>query len=616
MAILKENFYSLTPKDCLNLSFEQSFDMLERLIGKDSLKKAMNISEKFPSPLKNNVDTKWCKTAKIIGINPRLVKSYWGIVKYAMTFPEECIHLMPLWTTGDKGSLYVQTSWRLNDEFLDKDLVSSGFLDTNSQLKLVINILHAMGKIVGFDALAHVDNFSEITLLNPKFFEWAKLNEEKTAQLFYPEVDYNHIYKEVENSIITAIDAPENLFARSETDREKIMFLEGKNRDEIRYRIMQSIRKSGFEPLPVTEHSPCRPVVFEKIEKTQENDWAVFNVKNKSDRAKIIGCITPYKWYKTDNKGFPVKNAKEEKVWEYFADKINHFQKEYGFDFLRADMAHNQISHSHIEKVKDESGCEEFWAYLKNKITEEKPYFGVLAEAFYGNYYINGINDMINKKADIVLGDMNFKFLNREFVNWIDDFINPFRKNFPFYPCVCIFTNDADLPEHSKYYRSREANVLRYFISIFLNLPSYMGIGFETKNPTPQIENEFSNIYVKLQKNDFVFGEDIQLFEEITKIRYLYCKYKDRLADCELTILETDNENSVVWIYSKDSHPVLLFAVNFNPDKNEINFYPKTKHPVAKLVYTNSAYDEICKTLKNDNCIENIFIGEGTIYEF
>ena len=618
MAILnKYKFYELTPKDCLNLSFEQSFAMLKDLLGETCLKDAMDISKPYPSPLKNTKDTSWCKTVKIIGINPRLTKTFLGIVQYAITFPERGIHLMPLWTTGDKGSLYVQTSWRLNDEFIDPDLKNLGYDTAEKQLKLVINLLHAMGKIVGFDALPHVDNFSEITLLNPRFFEWAKLNKQKTSQLFYPEVDYNMIYKDVEKVIISTLNAPENLFELPEEEREKIVFAQNSDRTQVRIKLMKKIRAAGLWPLPVTEHAPMRPVIFQRIKKSGSDYWAEFEVKDRAKAAKIIGCITPYKWYKTDKDGYIVKNGVEQEVWDYFSDKIFDFQKEYNFDFLRADMAHNQISHSHNGKEKDETEKQEMWAYLKDKINEQKPYFGILSEAFFNTYYINGIADMVNKKADIVLGNMNFQYLNKEYIDTVDDFLNPFRKNFPFYPCVCIFSNDGDLKEHSKYFQSEEANEIRFFISMFLNLPSYMGMGYETKSLKPGKPAEFSNEYVKHQSKPYLFGTNATLFEQITLMRKLYEKYKNTIDTSTLKLLETDNPSCLAWCYLKKDRAKLLFAVNLNPKKQTVNIKSPLLTDRAEFVYTNSKYDEITTDIENGSlAIENIYIGECAVYEF
>lgn len=606
----------MTPEDCLNLSFEQSFAMLKKIIPQEELNKALDIANPYPTPISGKTDTSWCKTVKIIGINPRLTKTFWGIVKYAMTFPENAIHIMPLWTAGDKGSLYVQTSWRLNEEFLDSDLVKKGYDTPEKQLKLIVNILHAAGKIVGFDAMPHVDNFSEITLLNPNFFEWAKLNKQKNAQLFPPQIDYNTVYKDVENIIIQTINAPQNLFSLPEKDREAIVFPPDSDRTEIRIKLMKKIRAAGLEPLPVTEHAPMRPVVFKRIKRSGSSSWAEFDVKDRSIAAKIIGCITPYKWYKIDENGYPVKNGVEQEVWDYFSDKIAEFQREYNFDFLRADMAHNQISHSYQSLPKDENQKQELWAYLKDKISVQKPYFAVLAEAFYNTYYINGISDMINKKADIVLGNMNFKYLNREFIDTIDDFLNPFRQNFPFYPCVCVFSNDGDLKEHSKYFQSQEANEIRYFIALFLNLPSYTGIGYETKALKPQKNNEFSNEYVKHQKKAYRWGNNTALFEQITQMRELYSKYKSIIDKTELNLARTGNENSLVWFYKLNDKKILMFAANLNPEKQEIKTELDESFKTAEMVYTNSRYDEICVNLDKNQCfIQNIYIGECVILE-
>lgn len=620
MAVLKDKYYKIKPKDCLNLSFGQSFEMLKNLIGNETLESAMNIELPYKSPVKGEKNTKWCASLKIMNINPRLAKTFWGIVKYAMTFPEKGVHIMPLWETGDRGSLYVQNSWRLNDEFFDADLCNLGYDTSSKQLKLVVNILHALGKVVCFDALPHVDNFSEITLLNPSHFEWAKLNADKSSQLFPPDVDYNTIYKEVENVITNASGLGDNLFKLEEIEREKLLFPENCDRTKIRIHLLDSIRRTGFEPVPVTEHSPCRPIVFEKFESDGQKDWAVFEIKNKNNQAKIFGCITPYKWYKIDDNGYPIAGEKEEKVWDYFIDKINKFQSEYNFDFLRADMAHNQISHSHANPLKNEDEKQEMWAFLKDKIQESKPYFAVLAEAFYNTYYIDGIMDMINKKADIVLGNMNFKFLNEEFVNYIDDFVNPFRENFPFYPCLCTFSTDGDLKEHAKYFQSQEANELRFFISMFFNLPSYTGMGFETKSLKPSKYEEFSHEFVKHHAKPFIWGENEQMFNVVCGIRDLYLKYIDLIDNAELSLLERMNDRMLVWSYEKNNEPKILCLCNMDNETTSIPVkFSSAKNRTARLVYSNSLYEEITESLDffdGKSVVENIYIGECAVYEF
>ena len=566
----KISYINLNPKEALELSFDASLDALKRLFGKEPVEKAFDISKNYPSVLSESKYSDWYKTAKIVGINPRITETYWGIVKYAMTLAEEWIHVMPLWQTGDRGSLYVQNSWSLSDELLDPDLTVRGYDSADKQLKLVVNILHAMGKIVGFDALPHTDSFSQIVFMNPSYFEWIKLDKTRTHQLEPPLVDYNSIHKEVEDKIITYLSAPANLYELGENERFNILFPKDCDEEKRRIELMDYIRGEGFETIPVTEHYPMRPVKFKKLD--PQMNCAVFDVKDKSADSKIIGCITPYRWYKIDSNGYIEKDKPNEEVWNYFLNKINEFQKNFNFDFLRADMAHNQIAYSYNHKNAAENECDfspdsknvfvpkEMWAVLKETICSEKPYFRVLAESFYNNYYIDGITDMINKDVDIVLGNMNYKFLNEEYINWLDDFLNPFRKHFRFAPCVCIFSTDCDLEINNIYYESQKANECRYFMAIFMNLPSYMAIGYELRSLSPVSDCEYSNLYIKKQERKFQFGTNVRTFDFIVKMRNLYSQWRDIIAKQPMNFLRADEKKIIVWYYRMKGKTLLFLC--------------------------------------------------------
>lgn len=546
-------FYDIPVADCLNIPFEQSLGMLKDILPEESFKEAFDITKKYPSHLVDEIDTRWTKTAKIVGINPRLTKTYWGIVKYAMTFPENAIHIMPLFESGD-GSLYVQNSWRLNEDFLDENLSALGYKTAQEQLKLVINVLHALGKIVGFDCLPHVDNFSEIVMLNPKYFEWVKLSEDKKSQIF--DIDPNILYRDIEKIIIDYVGASADLYELDEEQREKIIFPSNVDRFTQRMALRHAIRDNGYEPIPVVEHSPMRPILFEKIVCDNNENWAQFKVPGKSHIAKIIGSITPFKWYRIDKNGYVIKDSVENEVWNYFTNKVNEFQNVYNFDFLRVDMAHNQISHSHNEE-KNYKNQIELWRFLKSEINKNKPYFGTFAECFYSTYYIDAINDIENKNFDIVLGAMNFKQLGKEYFDWLYDFTNPFREHFRFNPCVAIFTNDGDKKRNQHLFANNVHNKIRYFISLFLNLPSYMGIGFEVISPSAQNDNEFSNRYVKKQTDDFVFGRNNELFDFISQMRNYYVEYKNIIDNEELELINLDDDALFAWKYADE----LLFIV-------------------------------------------------------
>ena len=97
-------FINNIPDECLKLGFRHSLELIKDLIGTEQLESAKKFQ--IPSPFQNEKNTDWAQTVKIIGINPRITKTYWGIVKYAMTFPENGIHLMPLFETGDGVCMY------------------------------------------------------------------------------------------------------------------------------------------------------------------------------------------------------------------------------------------------------------------------------------------------------------------------------------------------------------------------------------------------------------------------------------------------------------------------------------------------------------------------------
>ena len=112
----------------------------------------------------------------MVGINVRTLGSFWRVVNYSLTLPalHDSIHLLPIWEPGVVGSLYGMVSWQINPEFFDVDLARYvPALDTvEKQLKVVVNLLHALGRTVGMDVIPHTDRFSEMVLTRPALFEW------------------------------------------------------------------------------------------------------------------------------------------------------------------------------------------------------------------------------------------------------------------------------------------------------------------------------------------------------------------------------------------------------------------------------------------------------------
>ena len=351
------------PNIQINKPLKRIFKELESIIGEKELHEALNCNKNYHSPIANQKDSSWIKSAKIIGINPRIAGTYFNIVKYAMTFPEDSIHIMPLWEDGCAGNIYARINWKLNSKWLDKELFELGYDTCEKQLKITINLLHALGKKVGFDLVPHTDKFSEEVFIIPECFEWIRLNNEKTEQINYSDTEY--IYPLIKSEIINFLKTnktadekeftTENLYENyNYSEIERIIFGEDlQTRTKRRIDLMNFVREKGFETIPVTEHSPLRPIKFDKIVRDENISYATYEVKNKSPFALMFNSITPYRWFKIDNQGFIDVNRPITKTFDYFLQKTANFQKEYNFDFFRADMGHNQISHAHSGQEKD-----------------------------------------------------------------------------------------------------------------------------------------------------------------------------------------------------------------------------------------------------------------------
>ena len=623
-------YININPKEAINYSLKKTLSVLSSLIGKDVMSQAFDIETHYPSPAQIYSDSNWLKKSKIIGINPRIIGSYFNIVKYAMTFPEDAIHIMPIWEMGCDGGIYARVNWKLSGQWLDRELVEFGYDTPEKQLKLVINLLHALGKKVGFDCVPHTDKFSEEVFIVPECFEWIRLNEDKTFQMKYS--DSEEIYPQIREYILEFLNkfdcadgskfGEQNFYSLAYEERVKILFgntLE--QRTSRRVALMDYLRELGFETIPVTEHSPCRPIKFDCIKNNEFGSYADFKIENKNASAKIFNSITPYRWYKIDENGYPDIDKPIQETFEYFYGQVEKFQKDYNFDFFRADMAHNQISHSHCNDEKNDKFDAEMWKLLKEKIQINTPYFATFAESFLGNYYISGISDMINKNFDAILGFSNFRYLDSEFVELLKYYHNC-SECFSFAPSVVSITNDSDQEHNNKFHQSPMANEIRYFVQMFLTLPGYTGMGFECRNLLPEDDSEYSGIYTNYRPKNYTWGSNKNLFNAISKIRKMYSKID--MMNLKTYILPIQSENVLAWLLCdvKNNNPKYFCLVNIDAtcEQKDIFYDSQIHHSlenkVLKPIFSLYKSKMFIKSQNADlGCIQNVDFGESIIYE-
>lgn len=577
---MTNNYYKINPKDAINISFGESLQKLKSLVGIDLFNKIFDKNKEISTPIKNNTNSNWLKQNKIIGINPRTIGTFWNIVKYAMTFPEESIHLLPIFECGCEGCLYSPINWKVNDEFLDENLFEFGFKTIEEQLKVVIKALHALGKTIGFDVLLHTDKFCELNFIYPQFFEWVKLNNDKTNQLFYPDIIPDLVHIGVQEEIIKYLrengdfenkkinDEILNKFFDDDflpNQREKLLFGSIKAvRNKRRYELMNFIRNAGYELISVTEYAPSRPVLFKKMVYQDDINYAEFDVEGRKESSKIFGNITPYKWYHLDNEAYPIKEGINKEVWNYFTDKIDKLQKEYNFDFIRADMGHNQFSYAYKDENKTLNSTE-IWAEIKKKIQKRIPYFAIFAESFFTKMgFVDVYDDSENKGFDVVLGALHCIFLNEKYCNKFHEYVNLNRK---FLPCCAYISADTDTNILDNVYVSDNANQARFFLLMFSKLPSYMVMGAELRQVEAQALEEYNQTFIKKFDKKYKWGKNYEFFNEISKMRELYAKLKPLIQNSEMKLVEFNNDSFLGWFFvDKNNKPLYLFLTSFNLD--------------------------------------------------
>jgi hypothetical protein len=187
---LPGNWYGVPISTTLNWDYATTMNRLKQLVGDDTFQAILDPSRTVESPIANKADSSWLKQTKIVGITPRVLindakvaqgghqtGTYLDIVRAAMTTPDEAVHLLPIYDiAGPQRSLYSPSSWRLSDEFLDRDLQRAGLVTPEQQVRFVVKALHGLGKAVGFDAIQHVNRHAELVFIHPEWFPWIKLD--------------------------------------------------------------------------------------------------------------------------------------------------------------------------------------------------------------------------------------------------------------------------------------------------------------------------------------------------------------------------------------------------------------------------------------------------------
>ncbi|MBY0405491.1 MAG: hypothetical protein K2X66_16435 [Cyanobacteria bacterium] len=659
-----EFFSQIPPEQVIQRSMKHTLDLLKDRIGETLLGKVL-AGETVKSPVAEQVNGHWLKHSKIVGFHPRALGTYGNMIKYALTCPENAFHLMPLFEPGCDNSLYAPRSWHLNPEFLDPELSSLGFKTPEDQLKLVVNVMHALGKSVGMDVVPHMDRFAETVFAQPECFEWIRLNPAKTQVAESQDDLYLKVQEEIQ-MFLRLNDSPalsereiQILFSPTTSEARRLERLFGPKedpeaREKRRLELMGYLRNLGYETLPVGIYRPYRPVHFVKMEKNAQGEsWPVFHIENHGP-SQIFGSLTPFKWYHTQPDGTPNTDSPNLAARKYFLDHVYAFQKQFQFDFMRADMAHIQHcpdgSPARVSQKNRDRGFEglSIWAQLKETIQRETPYFASLAEAFlkdprcaFGDQFQNVASD----EFDVALGNLHYKPVNEDYIHYVRDFnLSNYHRGHDFKVAQTVMTSDNDTFIHL-FAKSLDKKV-RTFLAYFLNQPSYVAMGLETRNDgvTLQDANQLTRGYTEglilKQRGPFQWGKNLEFFKYFTQLRLAFLKHRETIQNASHFWLNPEAGTPpqvAAWVYHQPvpanpfaSNLKLLCVVNTDTlhPQEEAKFEnpllalsPSTSHITLTPEYSTEGTDQIRQLSKigqyrgKSIVIKNLAPGEGRIYK-
>ncbi|MFD1140030.1 hypothetical protein ACFQ4C_02885 [Larkinella insperata] len=580
---------NLLPEHAVEFSVYQTLDVLARRYGFPAVQQALDPVQTIPSPVAGQPDGNWLKRTKMVGVNVRTIGSFWNVVNYALTLPaiHDSIHLLPIWEPGVVGSLYGMISWNINPEFFSQELHKIvAPLDTpEKQLKVVVNLLHLMGRTVGMDVIPHTDRFSEMVLSEPELFEWVQRagailtdsSETVTEQVKRAIADWVAEHRpEVAGQPFT----PAVLFGEVHEYGLRL---------ERRLSLIRYLVERGFETVPMTMGPPYRGL-YSKPEEFVNDEygqtWYEYGFRQPRPMSRVFGPLTRYKFYHTKNNDHTGELDFEEPnpvAWAYVCQQYFECQQRYNFDFMRGDMAHVQMRPGGVPAQIDD-----FYDPLRTIKrfiqTQGVTHFGFFAETFLAPPDTMGYGDELTHleaiEAETTLGDLQSTVVNSA------DFLGRFRHYLDlahtrrFAPSFTVMTADKDDPRFDEFYRT--GNLARYFISLFLNeLPSYVGLGFEVRNRHLErgLNEEYSKLYVfsirdeaqtdKVTQGPYRWGQHTAQFQKILELRLLSDQIGPGIREqpvCWLMLPDPTGSQSVI-AWTQRDRPAYVFVGNLDPQQ-------------------------------------------------
>lgn len=647
------------PEDALRTPFADVLRLLDTHFGHEKVTQAFDHQALVASPIAHRANPEWLKTANCVGINARTIGSFWNIIPYALTLPTaQCtIHILPIWEAGVVASLYGPASWNVNPEFFSQDLYRVfPQLDTvDKQLRVVVNLLHLMGRAVGMDVVPHTDRFSEMVIANPQHFEWlrrdglnitnhrAELHEEVQAVIFQ--------YLQYRRSAVPDLLFPgtaEEFFSENfpESQRLRVLFGEKNQygwRLARRASFLNVLFEFGFETVPATMGPPYRGLEVDpdpqaRTVDTEGRVWRDFRITQPQKFSRAFGPLTRYKLYesKNDNADWELDFSRPRTAtWAYVRQHYAAIQAEFGFDFMRGDMSHVQMRPDGVPANAANDPYYDLLGAVKTEVhANGRPWFGYFAESFLAPpnemAYGDECAHLEASLADSTLGDLQsepvgtqrFAQMFAQYRQWLET-----RR---FAPNFTVMTADKDDPRFDDFYLA--GNELRFFMALFLtDMPSYMALGFECRDPHPQpAPNEhYTKLYVfqvpdgpKMTRGPYIWGRNRRLYQNIARAKRLSEAISQKITGQKTRWLippDPAGERRVL-AWTQANAPQFVFVANLDTANGHARFdIPLPENAAtARLIFSTENDLPAPRNLLTNNglaTLENLLPGEGAVIE-
>ncbi|MEZ4904639.1 MAG: hypothetical protein R2822_24285 [Spirosomataceae bacterium] len=595
----------LLPELATKFDVFQVLSILQQRIGTETLAGALHPEQTIASPLQGEkLDSQWLKKSKMVGVNVRTIGGFWNIIGYALTLPKfhDSIHLLPIWEPGVVGSLYGKVSWNINQEFYSWQLQRAvPWLDTvEKQLKVVVNLLHALGKTVGLDVIPHTDRFSEIALIHPRLFEWVQreggqlIDHTENSWQRVEETIWQHLHHQgaADGSSLNfdknLLFDPSNPLMTDKKRQEIIFGITQEQRLHRRLALINTLVEQGFETLPMTMAPPYRglhinPEVFVVDERGTR--WYQYEFDHPQEMSRVFGPLTRYRFYhsKNDNQQWELDFERPHlAAWDYFKRKYHECQQQFNFDFMRGDMAHVQMRPEGIPQTTD--AFYDPLKAVKNYVQKNgTPHFAFYAETFIAPPNVMGYGNEFDHleaiEADATLGDLQSAVVGESIFMERFSLYDQLLRTRQFAPSFTMITADKDDPRFDEFYQT--GNLIRYFIGLFLtDMPSYYSLGFEVRNQhlIRGKNEEYSKLYVfqihddtetdKVTHGPYLWGENMVYFQQLNALRLFAESIWEDIADQAIRWLlppDATAQNKVI-AWTQEHRPSYVFIANLESE--------------------------------------------------